>query len=153
MAKELIYYHLLRLSVQSLSRVQLFVTPWTAARQASLSITNSQSLPKPLSIESVMPSNHHPLSSPSPPSHGLAYDFLNKTFINSPYILSTAFNIYTVVQVWQVSSSHSYWFFDCFYLLLVLKRSMLQSPSVIMNLPIPFYFCQFFSLYILRLCY
>ena len=45
-------------SVQSLSRVQLFVTPWTAACQASLSITNSQSPPKPMSIESVMPSNH-----------------------------------------------------------------------------------------------
>ena len=45
-------------SVQSLSRVWLFATPWTAARQASLSITNSQSLPKPMSIESVMPSNH-----------------------------------------------------------------------------------------------
>ena len=40
------------------SCVQLFVTPWTAARQASLSITNSQSLLKPMSIESVMPSNH-----------------------------------------------------------------------------------------------
>ena len=45
-------------SVQSLSRVRLFVFPWTAARQASLSITNSQSLLKPMSIESVMPSNH-----------------------------------------------------------------------------------------------
>ena len=45
-------------SVQSLRRVQLFATPWTAARQASLSITNSWSLPKPMSIESVMPSNH-----------------------------------------------------------------------------------------------
>ena len=45
-------------SVQSLSRVWLFVTPWTAAPQASLSITNSQSLPKPMSIKSVMPSNH-----------------------------------------------------------------------------------------------
>ena len=52
-------------SVQSLSCVQLFATPWTAARQASLSITNSWSLPKLISIESVMPSNHlilcHPL--------------------------------------------------------------------------------------------
>ena len=52
-------------SVQSLSHLQLFVTPWTAARQASLSITNSQSLLKLMSIESVMPSNHlilyHPL--------------------------------------------------------------------------------------------
>ena len=52
-------------SVQSLSRVWLFETPWTAACQASLSITNSQSLLKLMSIESVMPSNHlilcHPL--------------------------------------------------------------------------------------------
>ena len=52
-------------SVQWLSHVQLFATPWTAACQASLSITNSQSLLKLMSIESVMPSNHlilcHPL--------------------------------------------------------------------------------------------
>ena len=52
-------------SVQSLNRVRLFETPLTAARQASLSITNSWSLPKLMSIESVMPSNHlvlcHPL--------------------------------------------------------------------------------------------
>ena len=45
-------------SVQSLSRVQLFVTPWTAACQASLSITNSWSLLKLMSIKSVIPSNH-----------------------------------------------------------------------------------------------
>ena len=52
-------------SVQSLSRVRLFVTPWITARQASLSITNSQSSPKLMCIESVMPSSHvilrHPL--------------------------------------------------------------------------------------------
>ena len=52
-------------SDQSLSHVRLCVTPWIAARQASLSITNSRSLLKPMSIESVMPSNHlilcHPL--------------------------------------------------------------------------------------------
>ena len=52
-------------SVQSLSHVRLFTTPWIAARQASLSITNSQSLLKLMSIESVMPSSHlilcHPL--------------------------------------------------------------------------------------------
>ena len=57
--------HSVPVSVQSLSRVRLFVTPWTTAHQASLSITNSQSPPKPMSIESVMPSNHlilcHPL--------------------------------------------------------------------------------------------
>jgi len=45
-------------SVQSLSRVWLFATPWTAARQASLSITNYWSRSKPMSTESVMPSNH-----------------------------------------------------------------------------------------------
>ena len=45
-------------SVQSLSRVWLLATPWTAECQASLSITNFQSPPKPISIESVMPSNH-----------------------------------------------------------------------------------------------
>ena len=44
--------------VQLLSRVRLFATPWTAAHQAFLSITNCQSLPKPMSIEPVMPSNH-----------------------------------------------------------------------------------------------
>ena len=61
-------------SVQSLSRVWLFATPWIAARQASLSITNSQSSLKLMSIESVMPSSHlilcHPLLllPPVPPS-------------------------------------------------------------------------------------
>ena len=52
-------------SVHSLSCVWLFATPWTAAHQASLSITSSQSPPKPMPIELVMPSNHlilcHPL--------------------------------------------------------------------------------------------
>ena len=52
-------------SVQPLSHVWLFATPWSAARQASLSITNSWSPPKSISIDSVMPSNHlilcHPL--------------------------------------------------------------------------------------------
>ena len=55
-------------SVQSLSCVRLFVTPWTAARQASLSITNSRSQPKLMSIESVMPSNHLILCRPLLPS-------------------------------------------------------------------------------------
>jgi len=45
-------------SVQSLSQVRLFATPWTAACQASLSITNSQSLLELMSVESVMPSNY-----------------------------------------------------------------------------------------------
>ena len=59
------FFYLKFSSVQSLSHVQLFPTPWTVARQASLSITNSRSLLKLVSIESVMPPNHlilwHPL--------------------------------------------------------------------------------------------
>ena len=59
--------------VQLPSCVWLFVTPWTAARQASLSITNSQSLLKLLSTESVMPSNHLILCrGPSPPDLNLS---------------------------------------------------------------------------------
>ena len=59
---------LLSQSVQPLSRVRLFATPWIAARQASLFITNSQSLLKLMCIESVMPSNHLILLSASPPA-------------------------------------------------------------------------------------
>ena len=56
-------------SVQSLSHVRLFTTPWTAAHQASLSITNSRSPPKPMYI-AIPPS--HPLSSPSPLAFNLS---------------------------------------------------------------------------------
>ena len=63
---QLVCFHLLewccngyqKSSVQSFSHIQLFVTPWTATCQASESIINNQSLPKLMSIESVMPSNH-----------------------------------------------------------------------------------------------
>ena len=59
------YWNFCFSSVQSLGRVRLFATPWTIVHQASLSITNTQSSPKPMSIESMMPSNHlilcHPL--------------------------------------------------------------------------------------------
>ena len=59
-------------SVQSLSRVGIFATPWTATRQVSLSITNSGSVLKLLSIQSVMPFGSRPLSSPSPPAFNLS---------------------------------------------------------------------------------
>ena len=59
-------------SVQLLTHAWLFATPWTAACQVSLSITSSWSLLKLLSIESVIPSNHLILSSPSPPSFNLS---------------------------------------------------------------------------------
>ena len=68
------YFYIQFSSVQSLSRVRLFVTPWIAARQASGSITNSQSSPRLTTIESVMPFSHlilcHPLLllPPIPPS-------------------------------------------------------------------------------------
>ena len=54
----MLYSKPLLLSVQLLSRVRLFATPWTTAHQASLSITNCQSLPKPMTTELVMPYNH-----------------------------------------------------------------------------------------------
>ena len=68
-------------SVQSLSRIRLFATPWTAARQASLSITNSRSSPKPMSIESVMPSSHLILCRPLLllPSYNTAKSYLSMT--------------------------------------------------------------------------
>ena len=59
-------------SDQSLSRVRLFATPWIAACQASLSITNSRSLLKLTSIESVMPSNHLILCCRLPPTFNLS---------------------------------------------------------------------------------
>ena len=58
------HYNIQFSSVQLLSHVRLFVTPWIAARQASLCITNSQSLPKLMSIKSVMPSSHLVLCRP-----------------------------------------------------------------------------------------
>ena len=65
-----VFLLLLISSVRSLSRVWLFATPWTAACQASLSITNSRSLLKLMSSDAIQPS--HPLLSPSPPAFNLS---------------------------------------------------------------------------------
>ena len=73
-------------SVQSLSCVQLFATPWTAAHQASLSITNSQGFFRLMSIESVMPSNHLVLCRPfssCPQSFPASRSFLMSQFFPS----------------------------------------------------------------------
>ena len=70
MTEQLHFTQLYTSSVQSLSHVRVFATPWTVAHHASLSITNSQSLLKLMPIESVMPSNHLILCRPRllPPS-------------------------------------------------------------------------------------
>ena len=85
-------------SVQSLSRVQLFVTPRTAARQVSLSITNYQSPSKPMSIESLMPSNHfvfyHPiLPLPSIPPSIRVFSNESALCMRWPKYWSFSFNI------------------------------------------------------------
>ena len=86
-------------SVHSLSPVWLFVTPWTTAHQASLSITNSQSPPKPMSIDSVMPSNHLILCLPfsSCPQSFPESVFFNESAlrIRWPKYWSFSFNIST----------------------------------------------------------
>ena len=85
-------------SFQSLSCVWLFATPWTTAHRASLSITNSRSLPKLMSIELVMPSNHlilcHPLLLPPSIFHSIRV-FSNESAlrIRCPKYWSFSFNI------------------------------------------------------------
>ena len=79
-------------SVQSLSHVRLFVTPWTAAQQPSLSITKYQSLIKLMSIELVMPSNHLISSSVIPFSHLQSFP-ASETFPMSPFFTSGGQNI------------------------------------------------------------
>ena len=83
-------------SVQLLSHVPLFVTPWTAPRQASLSITNTRSLYKLMSIESVMPSNHlilcRPLLLPSTPPSIRVFSNESVLCIRWPKYWSFSFN-------------------------------------------------------------
>ena len=93
-------------SVQSFSHVRLFVTPWIAARQASLSITNSQSSLKLTSIESVMPCSHLILCCPLlllppiPPSI--------RVFSNESYVYINICKLYSIS--WHlVSSFHDRW--------------------------------------------
>ena len=94
-------------SVQLLSHVWLFVTPWTAARQASLSITNSWSLPTLMSIESVMPSNHFILCCPLlflPSIFPSIRVFSNKSalHIRWPKYWSFSFNItFLLTTIWE----------------------------------------------------
>ena len=97
-------------SVQSLSRVQLFATPWIAARQASLSITNSWSSLKLMSIESLTPSSHlilcHPLLllPPIPPSVSLFQR------VNSSHEVAKVLE-FTGIQKYPASSKVKFTFF------------------------------------------
>ena len=91
-------YEYMFLSVQSLSSVQHFATPWIAAHQASLSITNSWSLLKPMSIESVMSSNRLILCHPLlllPPIHPSIRIFSNESTLRMrwPKYWSFSFSI------------------------------------------------------------
>ena len=118
--------------VQSLSRVRLFATLWTAARQASLSVTNSQSLPKLLSVESVMPSSHLILCRPLlllPSTFPSIRVFSNQSalLIRCPKYWSLSFNI-------SPSNEHSgliSFRMDWFNLLIVqgTLKSLLQHHS------------------------
>ena len=86
-------------SVQLPSHVQLFVTPWPAAHQASLSITNSQSLPKHMSTESVMSSSHlilcHPL-------------LLLLSIFPSIRVFSNVSSLHQVAIVWEFQLQHQF---------------------------------------------
>ena len=120
-------------SVQSLSCVLFFVTPWTAARQASLSITNSQSLLKLMFIKWVMPSNHlilcHPLLLLTSISPSIRV-FSNESVlcIRWPKFRSFSFNISPYNEYSGLISSR----IDCFDLLAVqgTLKSLLQHHTV-----------------------
>ena len=90
-------------SVQLLSHVRLFVTPWTAEHQASLYITNSSSLLKLMSIELVMPSQPpHPLLSPSPPAFNLSWH---------QYLFQSVSSLHKVGKVLEFQLQSFQWIF------------------------------------------
>ena len=102
-------------SVQLLSHIRLFATPWTVARQASLSITNSQSLLKLMPIELVMPSNHLILCCPLllPPSVFPSIRvFSNESFLHIrwPKYWSFSFNISPCSEYAGLISFRMDWF-------------------------------------------
>ena len=101
-------------SVQSLSRVWLFATPWTAALQASLSITNSQSLLKLMSLESGIPSNHLILCCPLlllPSIFPSIRVFSNESTLHMrwPKYWSFSFNISPSNEHSGLTTDHSGW--------------------------------------------
>ena len=119
-------------SVQLLSHVRLFVTPWTTARQASLSITNSPSLPKLMSIELVMPSNHlilHPLLLlPSIFPNIRVFSNESTLRIRWPKYWNFSFNI-------SSSNEHPGLIPFIIFFLILLYNTVLILPYITMNLP------------------
>ena len=103
--------------VQSLSHIWLFVTPWTAARQASLSISNSQSSPKLVSIESVMPSSHlilsHPLLLPSVYTSIRVFSSESARQIRWPKYWRFSFSIRLSHEYSELISFRMVWFHLC----------------------------------------
>ena len=111
-------------SVQSLSRVQLFATPWIAACQTSQSITNSRSSPRLTSIVAVMPSSHLILCRPLlllPPIPPSIRVFSNESTLHMrwPKYWSFSFSIIPskggVISLWNLSEDYSHIFFCFFY--------------------------------------
>ena len=120
-------------SVHSLSRVQLFTTPWTAAGLASLSITNSQSLLKLMSIKSVMPSSHlilcHPLLLlPSIFPSIRVFSNESALHIRWPKYWSFSFSIIPSKEIPGLISFRMDWL-DLLAVQGTLKRSLLQHHS------------------------
>ena len=104
-------------SVQSLSHVRLFATPWIPARQASLSIANSQSLLKPMSIESVMPSSHLILCCPLllPPILPSIRVFSNESTIH-----------YHLLILWFLQNYFRWLSLNFFFYKMIMKPSIMQ---------------------------
>ena len=123
-------------SVQSLSHVPLFVTPWTAACQASLSFTISQTLLKLMSIESVMPSNHlilcHPLLLPSVLPSIRAFPNESALCIRWPKYCS--FSISPSNEYSGLISSRIHWF-DLLAVQRTLKSLLQHQSSSALRLP------------------
>ena len=119
-------------SVQSLSYVQLFVTPWTAARQASLSITNSQCFLKLMPIELVMTSNHlifcHPLIPPSIFPSVKVFSNESVLHIRGPKYWSFSFSISPSNEYSRLISFRIDWF-DCLAVQGTLKSLLLLHNS------------------------
>ena len=96
---------LIHLTVQSFSRVWLFATPWTAACQAALSITSSRNLPKLMSIELVMPSNHLILCRPL---RLLSSNFPSIRVFSNESVLHIRWPKYWSFN-FSISASNEYW--------------------------------------------